>query len=70
MFFFDFAFADRLKSVMEERNIDAYLLASITNVSPTTVQRWLDGKFEPRHKNLARIVDALDVSSDRLLGRA
>ncbi|WP_237172682.1 helix-turn-helix domain-containing protein [Paenibacillus lutimineralis] len=42
----------------------------IANVSPTTVKRWLDGSFEPRHKNLARLADALNVSDNYLLGRA
>ncbi|MGG1673291.1 helix-turn-helix domain-containing protein [Paenibacillus sp. NRS-1783] len=54
---------------MENRNLDHVALAMIANVSPTTVKRWLDGNFEPRHKNLARLANALDVSGDYLLGR-
>jgi len=33
------------------------------SVSPVTVNRWLDGKFEPRHKHLLRIEQALDISN-------
>jgi predicted transcriptional regulator len=70
-FFFYFNnFSDRLSSVMEERGHNPASLAMIANVSPTTVKRWLDGTYEPRHKNLARLTVALDVSGDYLLGRA
>jgi transcriptional regulator with XRE-family HTH domain len=68
-FFFNSAFSKRLASAMEERGLDEIALAMIANVSPVTVKRWLDGNFEPRHKNLARLADALDVSGDYLLGR-
>ncbi|NQX57541.1 helix-turn-helix transcriptional regulator [Paenibacillus qinlingensis] len=37
-------------------------------VSPTTVKRWLEGRFEPGHRNLSRLADALYVPSDILLG--
>ncbi|WP_373565000.1 helix-turn-helix domain-containing protein [Paenibacillus sp. E222] len=59
----------RLAAAMEDRNLDHVALAMIANVSPHTVKRWLNGKFEPRHKNLVRLTDALDVSGDYLLGR-
>ncbi|WP_088832611.1 helix-turn-helix domain-containing protein [Paenibacillus tyrfis] len=68
-FFFDSDFPKRLTSAMEDRGIDLFALAGITNVSPLTVKRWLNGRFEPRHKNLMSIADALDVSGDFLLGR-
>lgn len=55
---------------MEERGIDVECLSEITNVSPVTVIRWLNGNFEPRQKNFIRISEALDVSNDYLLGRA
>lgn len=55
---------------MEERNLNHVALAMITNVSTSTVKRWQSGMFEPRHKNLRRLADALDVSGDYLLGRA
>ena len=55
---------------MEERGISANLLANLINVTPITVERWLNGKFEPRHKYFVRIVDALDVSADFLAGKS
>jgi transcriptional regulator with XRE-family HTH domain len=54
---------------MEKRGIDSLILANLISVSPRTVKHWLDGKFAPRNKNLPRIADALDVSSDYLLSR-
>ncbi|WP_138756459.1 helix-turn-helix domain-containing protein [Paenibacillus sinopodophylli] len=60
----------RLNSAMEERNLDTVALSMVAKVSPSTVKRWLAGTFEPRHKNLVRLADALDVSGDYLLGRS
>ncbi|WP_445667204.1 helix-turn-helix domain-containing protein [Paenibacillus sp. FSL K6-1558] len=68
-FFYDSEFSKRLKSVMEERDLDHTALAMLANVSPLTVRRWLNGKFEPRQRNLLKISNALDVSSDYLIGR-
>lgn len=68
-FFFDTDFSKRLTSAMENQGLNKFSLATIADVSPATVQRWMDGKFEPRHRNLARLADALHVSGDYLLGR-
>jgi len=54
---------------MEDRGIGTLTLSRLINVSPITVERWLNGMFEPRQKNLVRITAALDISSDYLLGR-
>jgi transcriptional regulator with XRE-family HTH domain len=54
---------------MEDRGLTPASLAMVSGVAPVTVNRWLDGEFQPRFKNLARIADVLDVSSDYLLGR-
>ncbi|MBJ6362136.1 helix-turn-helix transcriptional regulator [Paenibacillus sp. MAHUQ-46] len=55
---------------MKDRGIDARLLSEITGVSHSTVERWLNGTFEPRQRNLLKITNALDVSNDYLLGKA
>ncbi|MNO15489.1 transcriptional repressor DicA [compost metagenome] len=68
-FFFKSEFPERLTSAMKNRGFDNIALAMLANVSPVTVERWLNGSFEPRHKNLARIANALDVSDNYLLGR-
>lgn len=69
-FFFEDDFPKRLTATMENRGIDARLLSLIAGVSLTTVERWINGKFLPRQPNLSKIADALDVSSDYLIGRA
>lgn len=55
---------------MKDKGIDTRLLSELTSVSPVTVERWLEGKFEPRQRNLVKVSQALDVSSDYLLGIA
>ncbi|MFC3789613.1 helix-turn-helix domain-containing protein [Paenibacillus sp. GCM10012307] len=69
-FFFHCDFPQRLASAMKDRGIDARLLSEITGVSHSTVERWLNGTFEPRQRNLLKITNALDVSNDYLLGKA
>jgi transcriptional regulator with XRE-family HTH domain len=69
LFFFFDDFSVRLTSALEKRNIDAYRLSRMIQVSPYTVKRWLNGRFEPRHRNLSRISAALNVSADYLIGR-
>jgi lambda repressor-like predicted transcriptional regulator len=68
-FFFDQDFSERLAAAMEDRGLDANALSMIAGVTPSTVQRWLTGKFKPRYASLKRIADTLDVSCDYLLGR-
>lgn len=55
---------------MENQGIDACVLSEITGVSPSTVERWIEGKYLPRQPNLVKVSKALDVSSDYLIGIA
>ena len=66
-FFFD-AFADRLKSAMQEQNMDAKTLAYLAGVATITVERWLNSTYEPRHKNLRAVTRVLGVSAEYLCG--
>lgn len=69
MFFFFFffnTFADRLKSAMYKQHIDVSTLALLANISPVTVQRWLNGTYQPRHVNLPKLICALQVPADYL----
>jgi transcriptional regulator with XRE-family HTH domain len=54
---------------MEDRGLDVNALSMLAGVSPSTIQRWLDGKYTPRFKSLKRVAEALGVSYDYLLGR-
>ena len=65
-FFFPNLFSERLAHAMEKQNMDANALALLADVSPTTVQRWLNGTYKPRHVNLPKIARALQVPADFL----
>ncbi|MGM9915791.1 helix-turn-helix domain-containing protein [Anaerotignum sp.] len=67
-FFFPNLFSERLAHAMEKQNMDAKSLATLTDVSPTTVRRWLNGTYEPRHINLPKVARVLNVSADYLCG--
>lgn len=54
---------------MKKRNLGTYDLAILTNVSHKTVKRWINGTFEPRHRNLIILSDTLNVSADFLCGK-
>ncbi|MDY3927350.1 MAG: helix-turn-helix transcriptional regulator [Anaerotignum sp.] len=69
-FFWDFPniISERLTYAMERMNMDVNTLALLADVSPTTVQRWLNGEYEPRNKNLREIAHVLNTSSSYLNG--
>jgi len=69
-FFFFPTFSERLSDAMEKVSMGTSELAALASVSPHTVKRWLNGTFEPRHGNLIRLADTLDVSADFLCGRS
>jgi transcriptional regulator with XRE-family HTH domain len=60
-------FADRLKRLMEAKNINVAKLAAKARLSPPAVYQWLGAKFIPRGENLRKLAAALDVSVDYLL---
>ena len=74
MFFFFFFWefpnilSERLTHAMEKMNMDISTLALLANISPVTVQRWLNGEYEPRNKNLRAIAHVLNTSSSYLNG--
>jgi phage repressor protein C with HTH and peptisase S24 domain len=53
-------FAGRLKQATEEHEIGD--LASKIGVTPATLYRWLNGKFDPSLPKLAQLADAMKVS--------
>lgn len=69
-FFPESEFPKRLIHAMEKQGMDSATLSMEVGVSPVTVKRWVCGKFEPRHRNLPRIANALCVSTDYLCGMA
>lgn len=69
-FFFDFPniLSERLTYAMERENMDIDTLAFLANVAPVTVERWLNGTYEPRNPNLRAVVRVLHTSSSYLNG--
>lgn len=72
MFFFFFflefpnILSERLTHAMGKMNMDISTLALLANISPVTVQRWLNGTYQPRHVNLPKLICALQVPADYL----
>jgi len=62
------SFAQRLKQVLGERNMQQKDLAAKINITPASVSKWMQGGSVDS-TNLTNICNALDVSADYLLGR-
>lgn len=62
-------FKIRLKELRELRGLSQSDLAARTGLQATAVSHFETGKRSPSFDNLRRLSDALEVSSDYLLGR-
>lgn len=60
----------RLRAILEERNMKQSELAEMSGVSASSISDWIGGnvKREPKVKSLKDIADALGVSMDYLMG--
>lgn len=63
------AFADALTNISHSRRVVMRALAAELGVTPQTMSNWRCGKNEPTFAQLCRIADALDCTTDELLGR-
>lgn len=63
------AFAYYVTKLRRERAISQTELASISGISASALSHYENGRRAPGLTNLIRIANALDVSTDRLLGR-
>lgn len=64
------AFQDRLRFAREARQLTQSELAQRANLQPSAVSHFETGGRAPSFDNLKRLADALDVTTDFLLGRA
>lgn len=62
-------FPDRLKSTRELRALSQAELALKTKLQPTAISHFETGNRSPSFDNLRRLADALNVSTDYLMGR-
>ena len=68
MAFFDTG--GKIKELRESRNLTQDQLAELSSLNRVTVAKYESGRVEPGAKALSRIADALEVSTDVLLGRS
>lgn len=62
-------FKDTIKILRDQKGLNQSELASILNVSRTTISHWETGTSEPPFELLINIADYFEVSTDFLLGR-
>jgi phage repressor protein C with HTH and peptisase S24 domain len=60
--------SENLKKLLEKQEINAYTLSKETGITSAVIGRYLKGQ-NPEPKNLIKIADFFDVSTDYLLGR-
>jgi len=63
-------FSDRLKAMRETRGMSQADLAKKTRLQPTAISHFETGARSPSFDNLRRLADALNVSTDYLIGRS
>jgi transcriptional regulator with XRE-family HTH domain len=62
-------FPQRLRAARESRKLSQSELAERTGLQPSAVSHFETGQRAPSFDNLKRLADALDVTTDYLLGR-
>ena len=60
-------FGDRLKDILEEKEITQKELATILNIAPTTLNGYITNKRQPNLELVKQISEILNVSTDYLL---
>src|SRR5271168_618149 len=63
-------FSDRLRSAREKRDLNQADLAKRAGLQVSAISHFETGTRKPSFDNLRRLADALDVTTDYLLGRA
>lgn len=62
-------FPERLRSARQTRELNQEALAKRANLQPSAISHFETGTRKPSFDNLRRLADALDVTTDYLLGR-
>jgi transcriptional regulator with XRE-family HTH domain len=62
-------FTARLRKAREIRGLDQSVLAERAGLQPSAISHFETGARKPSFDNLRRLADALDVTTDYLLGR-
>lgn len=62
------SFSVKLKTAMDEKQINQSDLSTLTGMSKASISQYLSGKNEPSKKNIAKIAEALKVTEAWLMG--
>ena len=62
-------FSERLKAARNKRDLSQEALAKRANLQPSAISHFETGTRKPSFDNLKRLADALEVTTDYLLGR-
>lgn len=62
--------SEKLKVLLDEKNISQVTIADKLSISPSTVSNWVKGKTIPDINNLNNLSEMLDVSVDELMDEA
>lgn len=60
-------FGDKLRNLIEERNLTQKKVANDLNIAPSTMGGYVQGSSEPDFETLKRIAEYFNVSADYLL---
>lgn len=60
-------FSDKLRCLIEERNLTQKRVANDLNIAPSTIGGYVQGSSEPDFETLKILADYFDVSTDYLL---
>lgn len=60
----------KIRDLRKARGLNQDQLAELANLNRVTIAKYESGRVEPGAQALARIADALEVSTDVLLGRS
>ncbi len=60
----------KIRELRKSRNMNQDQLAELASLNRVTIAKYETGRVEPGAQALARIADALEVSTDVLLGRS
>lgn len=63
-------FSERLKAARERRGLSQSELASRSGLQPSAISHFETGNRSPSFENLKKLSDALNVTTDYLLGRS
>ena len=60
---------NRLKVILAEKNLTAKKLSEITNISQSTISKYLNGKSEMKISTLMKICDALSIKIEQIFNK-